>query len=271
LYNQIDMRPYAIILALDLPSADEVLSCAKDVGDMMDGIKIGVTTLLESGVSLLGRLKDCMGEKPLLVDLKIADIGFISGGAWSGTNAKIIGRLKDTGATHVTVHGFPGPVSIAETVEAGKQVGIDVLLLPMMSHSAAELFFSRKVSSVEIERAAQQAGIDAHFKSEFKVSDITEAILVLGEALGVNGYIGPATRPDDLKRYRSITKKPIWCPGFGRQDRLKRPLEEQFRDWARIVGPNSAAIVGSEIYKAKDKKKAAQQIVDLRNKVVPVI
>jgi orotidine-5'-phosphate decarboxylase len=268
LSNHIDMRPYAIILALDLPSSDEVLSCAKEVGDIMDGIKVGVPTLLESGINILGRLRSCIGDKPLLVDLKIADIGFISGGAWSGTNSKIIGRLKDTGATHVTVHGFPGPVSIAETVETGKHIGIDVLLLPTMSHSAAELFFSREVSSVQIARAAHESGIDTPFKSEFEVSDVTEAILVFGEALGVNGYIGPASRPDDLIRYRSITQKPIWCPGFGRQDRLKRTLEEQFRDWARIVGPNSAAIVGSEIYKAADKEMAAHKIINLRNKVV---
>ncbi len=68
--NHIDMRPYAIILALDLPSSDEVLSCAKEVGDIIDGIKVGVTTLLESGINILGRLRGCIGDKPLLVDLQ---------------------------------------------------------------------------------------------------------------------------------------------------------------------------------------------------------
>jgi len=95
---------------------------------------------------------------------------------------------------------------------------------------------------------------------------VTEGILLLGEALGVDGYIGPATRPVDLQRYRALTQKPIWCPGFGRQDRMGRTLDEQFREWAQIVGPSSAAIVGSTIFGAADRVAAAENVVELRDK-----
>lgn len=97
--------------------------------------------------------------------------------------------------------------------------------------------------------------------------DVTDGILLMGEAAGVTGYIGPATRPADLKRYRSITEKPIWCPGFGRQDRQGRSLALQLEEWAGIVGPRSAAIVGSLIYDARNPVEAVEEIIQIRDRV----
>ncbi len=110
-------------------------------------------------------------------------------------------------------------------------------------------------------------GIIPDFPDDLPCTDITEAILLLGEALGADGYIGPATSPDDLLRYRSITQRAIWCPGFGRQDRLGRGLQDQFKDWANIVGPQSAAIVGSLIFAAPDPVAAARDVVLIRDKI----
>jgi orotidine-5'-phosphate decarboxylase len=168
----------------------------------------------------------------------------------------------------VTVHGFPGPTSVAEAANRAIEAGIGVLLLPLMSHAGAGLFFSRPVERSEVVYSTIKAGIDVHFPEEVTCSDVTEGILMLGESLNVEGYIGPATRPLDLQRYRAITKKPIWCPGFGRQDRQGRGLEEQFKNWAEIVGPSSAAIVGSAIFGAKDRAAAAREIVEIRDKVI---
>ena len=44
--------------------------------------------------------------------------------------------------------------------------------------------------------------------------------------------------------------------------------EEQFREWAQIVGPSSAAIVGSAIFAAPDRVAAAEMVVELRDKAV---
>ena len=94
------------------------------------------------------------------------------------------------------------------------------------------------------------------------------AFSILVKPWDVAGYIGPATRPKDLQRYRAITSKPIWCPGFGRQDKLGRGLDQQFLDWSRIVGPASAAIVGSAIFGAEHREAAAREIVELRDRVL---
>ncbi|MEW6352150.1 MAG: orotidine 5'-phosphate decarboxylase / HUMPS family protein [Thermodesulfobacteriota bacterium] len=262
------MRAYGIILAADVPSAYAVVSMAARVGTIVDGFKIGVATLLEAGIGILGRVRDLIEDRPLLVDLKVADIGFRAGKTWDGTNAKIIGSLAGSGATHVTVHGFPGPVSVAEAKAAGDDAGLGVLLLPLMSHAGASLFFGSPVDRGRVLEETLRSGLAPVFPDQTPCADVTGAILMLGEALGVEGYIGPATRPDDLRRYRSATRKPIWCPGFGRQDRLGRDLEAQFRDWAAIVGPASAAIVGSAIFKAPDPEAAATEIVEMRDNAV---
>jgi orotidine 5'-phosphate decarboxylase subfamily 1 len=262
------MRDYAVILSADLPTGEEVVSVVKDVGKIIDGVKVAEATLLESGKEILHKLRDLIEDKPLLIDLKIADIGFLTNGDWQGTNSKIIKCLEDSGATHVTVHGFPGPMSVAEAADSAKQAGLGVLLLPLMSHAGARLFFSRPLNRSDVVYAALKAEMNIQLPEDRSCTDVTEGILLLGEALGVDGYIGPATRPVDLQRYRALTQKPIWCPGFGRQDRMGRSLEEQLRQWAQIVGPSSAAIVGSAIFAAADRVAAAEMVVELRDKAV---
>ncbi len=262
------MRAYAVILAADVPSAGEVLPMVRQVGGILDGIKVAAATLLEAGVDILRHVRDIVEDKPILVDLKIADIGFRGKKSWEGTNAKIIKAIGNTGATHVTVHGFPGPASVAEAIESARAAKMAVLLLPLMSHAGASLFFSRPVDREDVIQSSTETGLSLPFPDAISCSDVTEAILLLGEALEADGYIGPATRPDDLRRYRSITQRPIWCPGFGRQDRLGRDLKDQFRDWADIVGPRSAAIVGSTIFGASDPVAAASQVIEIRDSIV---
>jgi len=262
------MKDYAIILAADLSTSDEVALVVKQVGRIVDGIKIGVATLLESGIEILTRIRDEIEDRPLLVDLKIADIGFRSTAGWQGTNGKIIRRLAHSGATHVTVHGFPGAVSVAEAVNTARDWNMGVLLLPLMSHAGASLFFSRPMNHRDLIAGNEESGLPISVPDTMPCNDVTDGILYLGEALDVAGYIGPATRPNDLERYRTITRKPIWCPGFGRQDRMGRTLQEQFRQWSRIVGPASAAIVGSAIFGATDRIAAAREIVNLRDRAI---
>ncbi len=262
------MKPYAIILAADLPDPERVALLLKHVGPVVDGVKIGLTTVLQAGLDFVKSVTHSVAGKPILLDLKIADIGHRASSGWEGTNAKIVSSLKQSGVTHVTVHGFPGPASLAEAVVSAHDCGIQVLALPIMSHAGADLFFSPRTSRSELARKAQAAGIDISTASLAEDVPIRDGILALGEAMGVDGYIGPATDPTALTQMRTMTSKPIWCPGFGRQDRLGRDLETQFRDWARVVGPESAAIVGSLIFGTPEPLTQAERIRDLRDRIV---
>ncbi len=262
------MKDFAIIASLDLDTADAVFDIASKIAPIIDGIKIGVPTLLERGVKFLERVRVLLDDKPILVDLKVADIGFRSSNSWNGTNSKIMLKLKASGVTHVTVHGFPGPSSVAEAVDIGNDIGLGILLLPMMSHVGAEAFFSAQVEYSALRESCGKSGLNLSPSTGTTKMDVTDGILLMGEAAGVYGYIGPATRPEDLRRYRSMTEKPIWCPGFGRQDRQGRSLALQLEEWAGIVGPRSAAIVGSLIYDALNPVEAVEEIVQMRDTVV---
>lgn len=261
------MREYAVIVAADMPSPEATLGLVQKVASKVDGVKIGVATVLVAGASILKRIAAEIEGKPLLLDLKIADIGFKSGDSWQGTNAKIIESLSNSGVTHVTVHGFPGPLSLAESVAVSGSLGIGVLTLPHMSHQGGGLFFNGVIDPASMNKDLSSLGA-SHWKADTSTLQVSDAILMLGERLGVDGYIGPATRPEVLQRYRMLTKKRVWCPGFGRQDRLGRSLEKQFSQWAELLGPQAAAIVGSAIFRAEDPRQAAQEITAIRDRVV---
>lgn len=264
------MKEYAIIFAADLPDTQSLLDSIRSVANIVDGVKIGVPTIIQEGAAIIERINELVGNKPILIDLKIADIGFKSPNGWEGTNWKIIRALGKTPASHVTVHGFPGPASMAESIAAANDYGLQTLILPLMSHKSAGLFFEGSVTRTNIIAECNAAGISVDTIDNPEM-DITEAIIFIADKLGAGGFIGPATRPDDLKRYRKLSALPVWAPGFGRQDRLGRSLEEQFTQWAQILGPDSAAIVGSTIFKAKDIARAAQEIVEIRDKVLTEI
>lgn len=262
------MKSYAVICAADLATVEDIVSLVRSIASSVDGIKIGAAGLFQGGRDFVRRVSESIPEKPLLVDLKIADIGFRSGTRWDGTNAKIVESLEGSGATHVTVHGFPGPYSVAEAVETAREIGIGVLLLPMMSHPGAKLLFGAVIDRHDALEALRTVVDNVGNVEDLPCTDAVDAILMMGEVLGAAGYIGPATEPDVLNRYRKATDRPIWCPGFGRQDRLGRNLDEQLFQWASIVGGESAAIVGSAIFKAPDPKSAAEDIIRTRDRVV---
>jgi len=76
------MKDFAIIASLDLDTAKDVLSVTSKIAPNVEGVKIGVPTLLERGVGFLQEIRSFLDSKPLLVDLKIADIGFRSATSW---------------------------------------------------------------------------------------------------------------------------------------------------------------------------------------------
>jgi len=259
------MEQYSVIVAADLPYPADVEALVNRIGSIIDGVKIGVPTLLQAGAGFLRKIRDAVAPKPILVDLKIADIGFRGKTGWEGTNAKILRSLENTGATHVTVHGFPGFVSAAEAVSVAHDMGISVLLLPIMSHMGADLFFSRPLQEDELVSRCPETGSVSRRVNRPICSDVTDGIVMLGEAINTDGYIGPSTSPAVLERLRELTSRPIWCPGFGRQDRRGRDLRLQFRDWAKALGPRSTAIVGSFILTASDQVSAARHIIETRD------
>ncbi len=274
------MKPYALILSNDIVNPEEMLRVTGAVRSYVDGVKIGITSSMVPGVDIFARARDrARDDTVILADYKVADIGFQEkDGSWNGTNEKIIRELSTSGVNYITCHTIPGISSIEESVKTAHAHGVGVLTLPYMTHKGANLFFGmpfnnrqRKHVALEIESYGIKKGVENQWLWNdilFKVESTTDVILALGNHFGVDGFIGPANNPDVLRRYRYFTESEIWSPGFGRQDRQGRDLETQIREWAEVVGPNSAMIVGSLIYKANDPAAAAREVMEIRDKVV---
>ena len=275
------MKPYALVLSNDVKDPEKMLEVTKQTAPYIDGVKIGITSSMVPGVDIFKKAKDIVGDKAAvaqLADYKVADIGFTDKeGNWNGTNEKIVRTLCGAGADYITCHTITGISSIEESVETAHKNRGKVLTLPYMTHKGANLFFGMPIGNdqgcAHFMKELREYGLTEEnalklHESLAGVSTISDLILTLGHHFGVDGYIGPANNPEVLQRYRTFTPNEIWSPGFGRQDKQGRDLETQIREWAKVVGPDSAMIVGSLIYKADDPGKAAREIMELRDKVV---
>jgi orotidine-5'-phosphate decarboxylase len=272
------MRPYALVLSNDIVEKDKMLDVTKQTRDYVDGVKIGITSSMESGIDAFAMARDIVGDGPaILADYKVADIGFYGKEKWSGTNEKIVRNLSEAGANYITCHSFMGLSSIEESVVTAHKYGSRVLTLPFMTNKGADLFFGMELGVQQVEHILQTVSDYGLERSEetiefwnnlYDSKSVSDVILSMGEQFGVDGYIGPGNNPEVLERYRMFSEKEIWSPGFGRQDKKGRDLETQIREWAEVVGPNSAMIVGSLIYKADDPALAAREVMEIRDRVV---
>ncbi|MBW2146223.1 MAG: orotidine 5'-phosphate decarboxylase [Deltaproteobacteria bacterium] len=255
------MIDYALVLANDLTDPDAMLRVCRLAAPHIDGVKIGITSSMVPGAAIFRRVRELMEDKPILADFKVGDISFpAQDGTFGGTNARIIETLMHWGADYVTVHAFPGWSSMQEALWAAHRAGGKALVLPFMTHPGADLFFGMPLNKRHTIDSLERTGIPKAAEVVSDCSTVSELILALGERMGVDGFIGPGNQPEILQAYRSRTSKEIWSPGFGRQDRRGRDLSEQFRHWARSVGPRSAAIVGSIIYNDPSPAEAAHGI-----------
>lgn len=260
---------FKLILANDLSREEEILELCRKTSDFVDGIKIGIISSLVPGVGIIGKIREIMGDKPILVDYKVADIGFRQkNGSFAGTNSKIVRILAEHGASYITVHAFTGPLSLLEAVATAHEYGCKVLTLPFMTHRGAGIFFKMPVDKNHLSESLKEVGMSDMISEAENCSNITEAIISIAEKIGVDGYIGPGNDPNTLKIMRNFTKREIWCPGFGRQSKFEMNLKDQFLAWAEAAGTPSRAIVGSLIYTASDPAATARKIKeDLDNAV----
>jgi orotidine-5'-phosphate decarboxylase len=265
------MNPYSIILSADILDTIEIINVIRKTSPFIDGVKLHLASFISSGKFITDIIATIAKNNNILIlDLKVSDIGFITyDGEFEGSNAKIIEAMsfltQEIETVFVTVHGFPGPVSIRECVEVGHNHNLKILLIPYMSHAGAEVFFNAKCGNEGSEEEAETYKKYNMILANPKYPQtISETILGLGELLGVDGYIGPSNNLDILHSYRRVSQKLIASPGFGRQANGV-PFEQQFYLWAKEVGPNSAAIVGSMIYRASNCDEVARYIKRVRD------
>lgn len=119
-------RENGIVLALDVESKSRAMRIASDVVEYVDAIKVGYPLILSAGLGVLREMKGL--EKPVIADLKVADIPTIS--------ARIC-QLADA-SDYVIVHGFVGEDVVATCAEVAK-----IFVVAEMSHPGAVEYMGR--------------------------------------------------------------------------------------------------------------------------------
>ncbi len=159
---------------------------------------------------------------PVVCDFKVADI--------PNTNRLIVREAIKLGATGVIVHAFTGRDSVSAAVkEAGDK---DIYVVTEMSHPGGQEFTAL----------------------------LAEEFAMIAVESGAAGVIAPATRPDRIRKIRSIVGGlSILSPGVGAQGGSASSAISMGADFV---------IVGRSIYEDPRPREAASRICEEISSIV---
>ncbi|MFA5771633.1 MAG: orotidine-5'-phosphate decarboxylase [Thermoplasmata archaeon] len=132
-----------IILAIDELDEKKVLKVAKEVGSIVDAIKINYPTILCCGLDIVKKLRK---YSDIICDLKVADVPHV--------NKLIVSQAINAGAAGIICHGFVGRDSVEACIEASG--GKDVFVVTEMSHPGGATFL--QVTAEQIAKMAVEVG-----------------------------------------------------------------------------------------------------------------
>jgi orotidine-5'-phosphate decarboxylase len=222
----------SLIVALDLPSADQALSLVDQLGEPADYFKVGAQLFTRHGPDLVSELKD-RGRRVFL-DLKYYDI----------------------------------PNSVGRAVEAAAELGVDMLTL----HSAGGTSMMRAARAAVGDDGPLLIGVtlltsftaaeveDVWDKELRSIRDEVARLAALAARAGLDGVVASALEVESLKRKHG-TGFVVVTPGI-------RPAGEAAGDQVRTATPAEAAragadylVVGRPIYAAADPAAVFQRLL----------
>ena len=229
-----------LILALDLPTADEALRLADRLRPDLAWVKVGLQLFASEGPDVVRRLVS-MGLR-VFVDLKLHDI--------PNTMASAARELSGLGAGLATVHASAGPVALAATAAATRESAgrgptgrppalLGVTVLTSLDAAQLETILGHPVSpadhALHLAKTAIAAGLDGLVASP-------KEIRVLREELGADPVLViPGIRP-------------AWASSDD-QSRIATPAQA-LRDGADFL------VVGRPITQSDDPRVALQRVLD---------
>jgi orotidine-5'-phosphate decarboxylase len=217
-----------LIVALDLPTAQEAQALVARLGDSVSFYKIGMELIYGGGGLGLAERLIGAGHK-VFIDLKLHDI--------PNTVERACAQIARLGATFLTVHAYPQTMRAALAGAAGSGLGVlGVSVLTSADDSdLAEAGYALGARALVSRRAAQ------------------------AEALGLAGLVASAAEVAGLRAEgRRLT---LVCPGI-------RPAGGEAGDQKRVATPGKAIadgadylVVGRPITGAGDPRAAAEGIL----------
>jgi len=137
-----------VILALDVTDLDKAISIAKQASRYIDGIKIGYPLLLRHSASCISRIKEEV-NKPIIIDIKLADIPYI--------NKEVASILKENDADYLIMHAFVGSIAIEAAIEVfGRK---NIILVVAMTHEGASYLINRRSNRERAIRLARNLNV----------------------------------------------------------------------------------------------------------------
>jgi orotidine-5'-phosphate decarboxylase len=216
-----------LIVALDLASVEDARAMVQRLGDAVSFYKIGYQLAYAGGLAYVAALVGA--GKRVFLDLKLHDIGHAV--------AQGVKSVAKSGASFLTVHGYPQTMAAAVEARAGSLRILAVTVLT--SYDDADL---------------AAAGYD------YTVAELVAARAVQARDVGVDGIVCSA---EEAAGIRSIvgSRMTLVTPGI-------RPAGAAAGDQKRIMTPAKAIaagadylVVGRPILAAADPKAAAEAIV----------
>lgn len=221
-----------LIVALDVPEAEQARALVQRIGDAAGFYKIGMELCMAPGFfELLDWLR--AQDKKVFVDLKFFDI--------PETVARAVARLSERGAQLCTIHGNQ---SIMEAAAAAKSNGLKVLAVTALTSldrgDLDDLGFQCDVEALVLSRArrALAAGCDGVVSSGLEVARLR------AEAPRELICVTPGIRPVDNDTLAS---------GVGDQKRVMTPTRA-------LQAGADYLVVGRPIRDAADPRAAAAAI-----------
>ncbi|MDE3177197.1 MAG: orotidine-5'-phosphate decarboxylase [Pseudomonadota bacterium] len=217
-----------LIVALDVPTAEDARALVARLGDSVTFYKIGMELIYGGGG--LGLAERLIGEgRRVFIDLKLHDIPH--------TVERATAQIARLGATFLTVHAYPQTMRAALAGAAGSGLGVLGVSVLTSADDAdlAEAGYALGARALVSRRAAQ------------------------AEAIGLAGLVASAAEVAGLRAEgRRLT---LVCPGI-------RPAGGEVGDQKRVATPGRAIadgadylVVGRPITGAADPRAAAQAIV----------
>jgi orotidine-5'-phosphate decarboxylase len=231
--NRIQSR---IVLALDIENGKPQAIMKKcnnvleDVAEDICAVKVNRQLVLSLGLPMVSQLVRNVHEHslPVVMDAKLNDVGH--------TNAFMMRSFMRTGFDAIIASPVTGWKDGLDIVfELGRKDDKGIILLVYMSNPGAEQFYSVMVSTVTGQKP------------------IFECFTQMAVEWGADGIVVGATRPDIIRRVRSLVgpSMGIYSPGIGAQGgNAKKAIESGA----------TYLIVGRTIYASPKPRDAARAI-----------